>query len=173
MTRRSNVVRSEATAGEARHRDFGGGCIIYCAEAQGSNPTLALAADGGTDITEISLWVPVPYQRIYASATISSINVRNGDGDADLADINLVASNATSGYENTFAYSSGGGLFYSVGPSATITGVTDLPAGNNRIILRMATATIDGVASFDGAGLQVILGQLVDTPGCNGGGGSE
>lgn len=166
MTRRSNIVRSEANAGEARRREFAG-IVIYCAEDQGSRPSLALSAGASTDITEIAVAVPESYQRVYAAATISSIDARNSDGDFDMADIHLVAVNDTSGYENTFGYATGGGQYYTVGPSATITGVTDLAVGANRIVLRMSPVTVDGSSTFNGAGLQVILGQLVDTPGCS------
>lgn len=52
------------------------------------------------------------------------------------------------------------------GFSATLTGTIDLPAGDNQICIRMYPTDSSGWGDFSHAGLQVILGQTVDTPGC-------
>jgi hypothetical protein len=52
------------------------------------------------------------------------------------------------------------------GNSASLTGVFDLPEGDSTLCIRMYAAEYGGSGDYDGAGLQVIVGQTVEEPGC-------
>jgi len=56
------------------------------------------------------------------------------------------------------------------GSPACLTGVIDLPEGKSTLCIRMYPADFEGSGSYDGAGLQVIVGQTVDEQGCSSGG---
>jgi hypothetical protein len=52
------------------------------------------------------------------------------------------------------------------GSFATLSGVVDIPAGTTTIELRAYPEDVDGWGDYNGAGLQVILGQTVAEQGC-------
>lgn len=56
------------------------------------------------------------------------------------------------------------------GSFACLTGVIDLPAGEHNICIRLYPKSWEGWGQFDGAGLQVIVGQTVSERGCEEGG---
>ena len=52
------------------------------------------------------------------------------------------------------------------GNPACLTGAIDLPEGDNTICVRMYPASWEGSGSYDGASVQIIVGQTVDSQGC-------
>lgn len=52
------------------------------------------------------------------------------------------------------------------GQGVSLTGAVDLPEGDSTLCVRMYPYDWDGWGDYDGAGLQVIVGQIVDEQGC-------
>jgi hypothetical protein len=58
------------------------------------------------------------------------------------------------------------------GHPARLTGAIDLAEGESTISLRMYPYEWDGWGSYEGVGMQVVVGQTVEERGCSAGGGS-
>lgn len=156
MTRRADVVRSSFTADPTTPRVRGGGCTILCSNWN----TMYLSSDSSnpTVIGPIQVAATENYQRIFVAATLNGL-YHYGGGEIFI-----------------FLDTSAVGTFTSIrtgGGAECLTGVCDLPAGTHDIYMHIYTNATDGGSggSVDNVYLQVIVGQIVATPGCPGGGG--
>jgi hypothetical protein len=163
MTRRSQITRSTSYAGPSELRQLGGGSIIWCADYP--------CAFGEGVALSIPIVASPPYQRFYVSATLDGVvawNFERGGGVGAVVEI---------GSERGI-----GRVWINVPPLAplpdewdwgtstnlpvSLTGVIDFEAGAHQIQLRVFPQNHEFFVHADRANMQVIQGQILETPGC-------
>jgi len=165
MTRQNQVVRSSgASAGVAANRAFPGGIKIIC-----WNENSYYHWTDSMVLAHLTVFAAEPYQRFYVSATINGVRCWFRAGDAgDTADNALgeLWADDTYGFASASVYVPviEGGVT-PIG-SLSMNGVIDLPAGTHLIELRAGPETNGHEVSCKGVTMTVIVGQVLEIPGC-------
>lgn len=153
MSRRSHVVRSEDGAAPGSSRSLGG-YLVFCATAPEG-----LVPPGGQYSPAVTLRVSSSgnYQRAFLAATVDGIIAPLSDGTTTKMVVTL--------HDDTT------GLIAAqivTDANAALTGIADLFAGAHdlRVSLSFTHELEQDPGSYGAAGLQVVLGQSVDQPGC-------
>lgn len=155
-------MRDDAQGGRGAQRSIGGECQVLCTKSDAGY--IGMADTDNTFILGMSVNVGASYQRCFVSLTIAVLRMTHDDQSPGRTVVELCSHSATSAFARAVAPD---------GTGVAMTGVIDLPAGESWIFALGYPEDYEGWGSYSGAGLQVILGQTVTSPGCQqrGGGG--